>query len=309
MGTPIFAVPSLNALIDAGHKVVAAVTQPDKPHGRGKILKPSSVKIAARGFNIQVFEPAKLKDEGFVQKVKRLSPDFIVVVAYGKILPESILEIPPKGCINIHASVLPKYRGAAPVNWAIINGEKETGVTSMLMDKGMDTGGILLQETIGIGGDETAEDLLEKLSIAGAGLLVKTISLVADGRLNATPQDDRLATYAPVLKKDDGHIDWAKGAPEIRNFVRGIYPWPGAYTHLKGKLLKVYKGAVDGNIVRGASSDLPPGTVVEVREDSIAVQCGKGVFCITELQPEGGKRMSARDFLKGRKLMSGERLV
>ncbi|MBI5345290.1 MAG: methionyl-tRNA formyltransferase, partial [Deltaproteobacteria bacterium] len=212
MGTPLFAVPSLEALVRAGYNVRAVVTQPDKPAGRGRLTQPSPIKTAALAHNIKVLEPVKIRDEGFIGELKAIGPEFIVAVAYGKILPASVLDIPGKGCVNVHASLLPEYRGAAPVNWAIINGEKETGVSTMLMDRGMDTGPVLLEERVDIGADDTAEDLSKKLSAAGARLIVKTLSGLREGSITPRPQDGVKATYAPILKKEDGRIDWGKSA-------------------------------------------------------------------------------------------------
>ena len=219
---PLFAVPSLTALIEVGYDMAAAVTQPDKPRGRGLATLPCAVKELALRRGIRVLEPRDIRDEGFISELKGMAPDLIAVVAYGRILPESILGIPPRGCVNLHASILPRYRGAAPVNWAIINGDKETGVSTMLMDAGMDTGPVLLTERVAIHDDETAEDLAKRLSTAGAKLLAETIGLLAEGGIHAVAQDDKAASYAPMLKKD-GRIDWAK---RIRVKPRGSYPWP-----------------------------------------------------------------------------------
>lgn len=304
MGTPAFAVPSLKALIEAGHEILAAVTQPDKPKGRGLNPMPSPVKETALSHNIPVFEPGKVKDPEFIERLKGLKPEFIAVVAYGKILPEAILEIPPKGCINVHASLLPKYRGAAPINWAIINGDKETGVSTMYMDKGMDTGAVLLEERIPIEENDTAVDLAKKLSISGATLLTETIDLLAEDKLKPKPQEGDKATYAPILKKENGKIDWKKSAVEIRNLLRGLYPWPGIYTYWNGRLLKIHSGTVEDF----KPDNLPPGTVVKSGDGRIKVACGSGCFDIIELQPENKKKMAAADFLKGYRLSEGERL-
>jgi methionyl-tRNA formyltransferase len=304
MGTPAFAVPSLNELALAGHEVVAVVTRPDKPRGRGLATTMSEVKAAALSHDLPVLEPVKLKDEDFIKTLKGLAPDFIVVVAYGKILPESVLDIPKKGCVNLHASLLPKFRGAAPINWAIINGEKETGVSVMLMDRGMDTGPVLMKEKVGINDDDTAGTLSPRLSTLGAGLLCRAIALYAEDKIKPVPQDERLATYAPILKKEDGLVDWGKSAAEISNLVRGLYPWPGAYTRWQGKLLKIHgcrvKTVLDG--------DGHPGTVVDVSE-GICVRCGSGVVEVTEVQPENKKRMAAREFVSGYRIARGERFT
>ena len=297
MGTPEFSVPSLRALLSAGKNIVLVVTQPEKPKGRGQKLSAGCVKEFALKNNLIVSEPRSLKDEGWINELRSLSLDLIVVVAYGKILPEEVLGIPRFGCVNLHASLLPSYRGASPVNWAIINGDKETGVTAIVMDKGVDTGPILLSEKAGIKEDETAGELSRKLSEVGAALLVKAIELFLEGRIKPAPQDDRNATCAPLLKKEDGKIDWNLGAERIKNLVRGLSPWPGAYTFLRGKLLKIHSAEAQGD--SGDSVDLKPGTVFESEKGRIRVKCGSGVLEIKELQIEGKRRLSAREFLRG----------
>ncbi len=304
MGTPAFAAPSFEAIIEAGHEVVAVVTQPDKPVGRGLERRPSPVKQAARRRGIKTFTPTKI-EPGFVEGLKGLKPDCIVVVAYGKILHEEVLGIPLFGCINVHASLLPKYRGAAPVNRAIINGERETGACTMLLDKGMDTGPVFLCESTPIGDDETAASLYDRLSTLGATLLVKTLGLVAEGRIKPTAQDEKNATYAPMLKKSDGLIDWTKDALAIKNLIRGVCPWPGAFTRWNKKTVKVLSGAVAQGI--DAAPGTMPGTIVKASNGRIVVGCGKGAFEIKEIQPENKNRMNATDFLKGYKLKEGER--
>lgn len=304
MGTPEFAVTSLKALIEAGFDIVSVATQPERPRGRGLRVKPSPVKQEALEQGLDVTEPEKLRDRGFLRSLEVLAPDVIVVVAYGKILPKEVLEVPKLGCVNVHASTLPRYRGAAPINWAIIKGEKKTGVTTMLMDEGMDTGPVLLTEEVTIGGDETAGELSTRLAKVGAALLVKTIGLLEDKKIKPVAQDEASATYAPMLKKSDGRIDWARGAGEIGNLVRGLYPWPGVHTRWKGKLVKIHGGrSIKGTEADAAPSDgRRPGTVVETSAEGIRVKCGSGMFEITELQMEGKRRMSAGDFLKGYKL-------
>ncbi|MBI5642658.1 MAG: methionyl-tRNA formyltransferase, partial [Deltaproteobacteria bacterium] len=251
---------------------------------------------------IEVLEPVSIRDNACIEKLRGLNPDFMAVVAYGRILPPAILDLPTKGCVNLHASLLPKYRGAAPINWAIVNNEKVTGVTTMLMDKGMDTGPMLLKEEVGIGEDETAEELAKKLSNAGASLLAKTIDLLSEDKIKPAPQDETEASYAPMLKKEDGRIDWKKSAEEIKNLMRGLYPWPGAYTALNGQL-KIHSGRViDTN-----SHEAEPGTIVGVSREGIRVACGKGVFEITELQPENRKKLPAGDFIQGYRVGVGER--
>jgi methionyl-tRNA formyltransferase len=317
MGTPVFAVPSLRALIEAGHDVVAVVTQPDRFGGRGMGLRRSPVKEAALAHNIEVLQPERIRQEGFMERLRALAPDVIAVVAYGKILPEALLSIPPKGCINVHASILPKYRGAAPINHAIINGDPLTGVSTMRMDAGMDTGPVFLTEKVNIEYDDTAEDLAKKLSVAGAALLVKTMKLAAEGKVLPVEQDEAEASYAPSLSKEDGKIDWGRGAEEVRNLIRGLYPWPGAYTFWKGRSLKIHSGRVYGvlpgtvaeeGLLPEGAGELPAGTVVFTAPDSIGVKCGEGVFEITELQPENKRRLKAGDFLKGYRMTRGDKL-
>ncbi len=305
MGTPLFAVPSLKAIVDAGFEVRAVVTQADKPRGRGLAPLPSAVKEEALKYGIEVMEPLRASHPGFIDRLKTLTPDFIAVVAYGKILPQAILEIPKKGCVNLHASLLPKYRGAAPINWAIINGEKETGVTTMLMDKGMDTGPMLLKEKAPIGEDDTAEDLSKRLSDAGAPLLVRTLELVWLDKIKPENQNNSEATYAPILKKEDGRVDWAKKADEIKDFVRGLYPWPGAYTYWRDKLIKIHAGKADLSLNNGAQA----GAVIGVTKEDITVACGKGAFKITELQPENKRRLTAGEFIQGYRIKAGERFA
>ena len=300
MGTPEFAVPSLRALIEVGENVVAIVTQPDKPRGRGKKLTPPPVREAALKHNIPVFQPEKIKDEPFITAISNFSPDVIAVVAYGKILPKAILDIPPKGCINVHASILPKYRGAAPINWAIINGEKETGITTMLLDEGMDTGDMLLTEKVEIRDDDTASSLHDRLKYIGADLLIKTIKGIKSETIRPIPQDDSQATYAPMLKKEDGRIDWTMKAEEIKNLIRGFFPWPGAYTRWDGKQIKIFKAEVE------AGGKEEPGTVINISTEGIFVATGKGILLIKELQPESKNKMTASEFVKGYRIVTGQ---
>lgn len=303
MGTPLFAVPSLEALLRAGYNVKAAVTQPDKPAGRGKLTQPSPVKTVASKNNIRVLEPVKIRDEGFINDIRGLCPEFIAVVAYGKILPQALLDIPKRGCVNVHASLLPKYRGAAPINWAIINGDKTTGVSTMLMDKGMDTGPTLLEERVDIGAEETAGDLSIKLSIVGARLLVKTLELLSGGMITPRPQGEAEASYAPMLRKDDGLMDWGKGAEELGNLVRGLFPWPGAHTRWDGRLIKVHRAKA---LTNDDGAEALPGTVIDASGDAIRVKCLRGSLDILELQPESKRRMNASDFIKGYRIKRGD---
>ena len=248
MGTPEFAVPSLKALIESEDKVIAVVTQPDKPKGRGLEVVPPPTKVLAEKHGISVLQPQKIKTEEFFNELQKFNPDLICVVAYGKLLPKNILDMPPHGCINVHASLLPKYRGAAPINWAIIRGEKVTGITTMKMDVGMDTGDMLLKREVQIDDEDNGETLSEKLSHVGAELLIDTIRLLKKGELQPIPQDHSQATYTPMLEKEHGKIDWEKPAEEIRNLIRGTLPWPGAYTTLDGKLLKIYRAGVSDGV-------------------------------------------------------------
>ena len=301
MGTPEFAVPSLKALIDSQDNVVAVVTQPDRPKGRGRALTQSPVKELAEKQKIEVIQPPRAKEEGFIQRLKELNPDLIVVIAYGHILPKSILDIPSLGCINVHASLLPKYRGASPINWAIIEGEVETGVTTILMDEGMDTGDILLAEKTEIDKDDNYEKLQKKLSFLGAELLLETIESIKEETLKPVPQRDSDATYASLLKKEDGLINWNSEAERINNIIRGLNPWPGTFTSWSGKRLKI----LSGSCLNISAKDVP-GTVVRKDPNGIEVATAKGVFLITKLQPENKRAMEVRDFIKGYDIKEGE---
>jgi methionyl-tRNA formyltransferase len=301
MGTPEFACPTLQRLIDRGENVVAVVTQPDRPRGRGQQMQSPPVKELATRHGIPVMQPVKVRVPEAVEEIRSYRPDLIVVVAFGQILPKSLLDIPPHGCINVHASLLPRYRGAAPLNWAIINGETETGVTTMLMDVGLDTGDMLLKKTTPIEPDEDAQSLHDRLSLIGAETLAETINLLAEGRLVPEKQDDAMTCYAPMLKKDLGCIDWGNSPLTIRNLVRGVTPWPGAYTWLDGKLLKIFK-------VRAANGTGAPGTVLTAGRNGIEVACSGGSLLIDELQLEGKRRLPAAEFLAGCHLSPGMNL-
>lgn len=300
MGTPNAAVPILKSLIDDSDiNVKLVVCQPDKPKGRGNKLTPPPVKELAIEHNIEVFQPDKLKNnEEALKKLRSYNIDFLVVVAYGKILPKEVLEIPKKAPINVHFSLLPKYRGAAPVNWAIINGEKETGVTTMLMDEGLDTGDILLVERVVIE-RENAEELLSKLSDIGAKLILKTIKEF--DMIDPVKQDDSQSSYAPMMKKDDGLIDWNKDAEYIERLIRGFYPWPSAFTKLNNLIFKIFKSEV----VYEDYSNIKPGTIYEINRDNVIVKCGKNSLKLEEIQIEGKKRMDVKSFLSGYKLEKG----
>ena len=298
MGTPQFACPTLSTLIERGERVVAVVTQPDRPKGRGQQTLPPPVKLLAQQHHIPVLQPVKVRQPEAVEQIRALQPDLIVVVAFGQILPKALLEIPRFGCINVHASLLPRYRGAAPLNWCIINGESETGVTTMMMDVGLDTGDMLLKRTTPIDPDEDTSSLHDRMSIAGAELLAETLDRLVAGSLVPEKQDDALTCYASMLKKEDGLIDWGKDAQVVKNLVRGMTPWPGAYSHVDDKLLKVYR-------VRTAQGAGAPGEVLSAGRDGIEVACGTGSIVIYELQLEGKKRLAAAEFLAGCKLEPG----
>jgi len=301
MGTPDFACPTLTRLIERGEDVIAVVTQPDRPKGRGQKLLPPPVKVIAEAHGIPVLQPLKVRAPEVVAQIRELKPDLIVVVAFGQILPQSLLDIPRHGCINIHASLLPRYRGAAPLNWCLINGETETGITTMMMDAGLDTGDMLVKRSIPIGPDEDAQSLHDRLSLLGADTIDETLDRLLAGTLTREKQDDSLSCYAPMLKKEDGRIDWAREPQQIKNLVRGFTPWPGAYTSLESKTLKLYKVSV-------AEGSGTPGEVIATGKDGIIVACGSGSIRIEELQLEGRKRLSAAEFLAGYRLEPGSRL-
>ncbi|MDH4164511.1 MAG: methionyl-tRNA formyltransferase [Nitrospirota bacterium] len=300
MGTPQFAVPALQALRDAGHDIAAVVTRTDKPAGRGKVLTPPPVKTAAIGMGIPVHQPRRVREPECIGTLRSIAPEAIVVAAYGQILPREILTLPKLGCINIHASLLPAGRGAAPINWSIINGDKEAGITIMQMDEGMDTGAILLQGAIPIDPSDTGGSLTEKMSLLGAELIVKALPLIASGALKPLPQDHDRATLAPLLKKEDGQIDWSLPAIEIHNRVRGLSPWPGAYGFVEGRMIKILSSGI-------AEGTAEPGMLAEQDKDSLVVGTGKGLLRIVMLQPEGKKPMTAAEFLRGQRSIVGKR--
>lgn len=298
MGTPDFAVPSLLSLVKSEHKVLAVFTQPDKPKGRGYTLTPPPVKVCAAENNIPVYQPEKVKDGTAFEIIKELAPDVIVVVAYGKILPKNIIDYPKYGCINVHGSLLPKYRGAAPIQWAVLNGESETGVTTMLMNEGLDTGDILLKSVTKIGENETSGELFDRLMTMGADLLLETLDGLSKNKLTPIKQDDSLSTYASVLDKSLCQIDWNKSAVEVHNKVRGLSPWPVAVTMLNGKRVKIHKTEVsDGSGDAGEIISLNP----------LTVACKSGAVKIITLQLEGKKAMDSKSFLAGHKLNIGEK--
>ena len=304
MGTPDFAVASLSALLEAGHNICGVFTQPDKPKNRGMKLQASPVKEFALAHDIPMFQPLKMRDGEAMGYIQERKPELIVVAAYGRILPGDILDYPPCGCINVHSSLLPKYRGAAPINWAILNGDKTTGVTIMHMAPALDAGDIILQRETAIGPDETAPELFQRLAELGGGLLVEAVEQIAKGEATRTPQLEADATYAPMLGRELSPMDWSKDGQTLHDQVRGLLPWPCATAEFGGVRCKVFSTAVlDG------TTDLAPGTVAEAGKDGIVMACGGGTLLrVKELQPDGKKRMAAADFLRGRSLTAGERL-
>ena len=309
MGTPEFAVPSLQALLapefGSVGKVVGVVTQPDRPKGRGGHLTPPPIKLLAEHAGIPIVQPAKMKDPAFLDILAGWAPDLIAVTAFGRILPSVVLNLPPKGCINVHGSRLPKYRGAAPIQWAVINGETETGITTMVMDQGMDTGPILLQEKLAILPTETAGELAARLAPVGGRLLVETIAKLQRGGLTPLPQDDAKATMAPLLKKEDGALDWQHDASAIVNRIRGLTPWPGAYTFYGAERWQIWRAepAYTG------CTEAAPGSVLEVSKEGIRIAAGNGSVMIRELQPASGKRLIVNQYLAGHDVKVGSRLA
>ncbi|MDE6025150.1 MAG: methionyl-tRNA formyltransferase [Lachnospiraceae bacterium] len=301
MGTPEFAVSALEAIIEDGHDVVAVITQPDKAKGRSKALVPTPVKVVAMEHDIPVYQPERVRDEAMVNILKEMAPEVIVVAAYGQILPESILNIPAYGCINIHASLLPKYRGAAPIEWAIIDGEKVTGVTTMYMEKGLDTGDMIEKTEVEIEPCDTGKTLHDKLAQAGAQLILSTLKALYDGTATRTKQDDAESCYASMLSKELGNIDFTKSADEIERLIRGLFPWPCAYTNIMGKNVKLFEAQIAEQNV----SDCKPGEIIEVTKKSFKIACGKDALIIKRLQPEGKKEMDAASYLNGNKLVPG----
>ena len=305
MGTPDFAVPSLRALVKAGHTLCGAFTQPDKPKNRGMKLLPTPVKEFCLAHDIPVFQPAKLRDGTALAQIQTLAPELIVVAAYGRILPEEILDYPAKGCINVHSSLLPKYRGAAPINWAMLNGDRETGVTIMHMAAELDAGDIISQASTPIAPDETVESLHDRLAVLGAELLVKTVEQIRTGTARRTPQDAAQATYAPMLSRELSPMDWSKPARALHDQVRGLIPWPAAAAELGGVRCKIFSTAVCGDKTSAA-----PGTVVQAGKKGLKIACGgETVLEILELQPDGKKRMAASAFLQGRPIPEGSSLL
>lgn len=298
MGTPHFACPTLQMLIHRGENVIAVITQPDRPKGRGQQLQFPPVKELALRHTIPVMQPVKVRAPEVIDSIRELAPELIIVVAFGQILPKALLDIPRYGCINIHASLLPRYRGAAPLNWCIINGEKETGITTMLMDVGLDTGDMLLKRTTAITPEDDAASLHDRLSILGAATMAETLDLLLAGELRPEKQDDALSCYAPMLKKELGEIHWNSPTENIVNLVRGVTPWPGAYTRIDGKTVKIHK-------VHAGSGCGAPGELLKTGRDGIEAATQDGSVIIEELQLEGKKRLKAAEFLAGCKLEPG----
>lgn len=318
MGTPDFSVPALKALVEAGHQVIAVVTQPDKPKGRGKEVQMTPVKIQAMEYGIPVYQPAKVREASFVEVLKGLEADVYVVIAFGQILPKAVLELPKYGCINIHASLLPKYRGAAPIQWCVIDGEGETGITTMMMDVGLDTGDMLEKAVIPIEEKETGGSLHDKLSMAGGDLILSTLKKLEEGTLVRTPQTDEGTCYAKMLTKSLGDIDWNQDAVSIERLIRGLNPWPSAYTMWNGKTIKIWAADVIAGREAAeflsesgvpAETGTAPGTVVCSDKRGLVVCTGGGLLSIRELQMEGKKRMDTPAFLRGYPIPAGDVFV
>lgn len=303
MGTPDFSVPVLESLYQSEHEVALVVSQPDKPKGRGKELQPTPVKQKAQEHHIPVLQPIKVRDEKVVDELRKINPDCIVVVAFGQILPKEILELPKYGCINVHASLLPQYRGAAPIQWAVIDGLKETGITTMYMDVGLDTGDMIDKLVVPLREEETGGSLFDRLSEMGGPLLLETLKKLENGTAVRIKQDDSRSSYAKMLTRELGNIDFSKPAVEIERLIRGLTPWPSAYTFYRGKMLKIWKAQVLHRDENGCV-----GTIARVDKDAIYVQTGQGMLKVLELQLEGKKRMDTASFLRGIKVEIGEKL-
>ncbi|RDU24323.1 methionyl-tRNA formyltransferase [Anaerosacchariphilus polymeriproducens] len=301
MGTPDFSVGTLEALIQAGHEITMVVTQPDKPKGRGKTMHFCAVKEAALSYGLPIYQPKKIREKECIEYLKNIEADIIVVVAFGQILTKEILEMPLYGCINVHASLLPKYRGAAPIQWAVINGETETGVTTMKMDEGLDTGDMIMKTVVPVDKEETGGSLFKKLSIEGAKLCVKTLEALENKTAVYEKQNEEDFTYAKMIKKQMGRIQWTDSAVVIERLIRGLNPWPSAFTGLNGKTLKIWKA----NVIEKEGM---PGEVLEVTKESLIVGTGKGALAIEELQLEGKKRMGIDTFLRGVTIEKGTKL-
>ena len=303
MGTPDFAVPCLDMLVSEKYDILAVVTQPDRPRGRGQKHSPSPVKEASLANKLSVLQPEKIKAPEFQQKLIQLKPDFIIVVAFGQFLPQALLDLPKYGCINVHASLLPKYRGAAPIHWAIINGEKSTGITTMYMDRGMDTGDMILDSAIPIGPDDSTGDIHDTLKILGADVLKQTMELISYGKAPRIPQDHNSATYAPLLTRKIERIDWSTPSITIHNLIRGLNPWPGAYCHYKSKNMKIWRTRIITDRETGT-----PGRINAFTHQGIIVETGKGLVELLDIQPESKRKMSAIDYAHGYCLKIGDML-
>lgn len=311
MGTPDFSVGTLEALLEAGHEVVLAVTQPDKPKGRGKEMQFPPVKETALRHGIEVYQPRRIREKECIEKLASYQADIMVVIAFGQILPKEILEMTPYGCVNVHASLLPKYRGAAPIQWAVINGEKESGVTTMQMDEGLDTGDMIMKTEVPIAEDETGESLHDKLAQAGAALCVETLKALEEKTATFEKQGESPTAYAKMLTKELGNINWNEPAVRIERLIRGLNSWPSAYTHWNGKVMKLWRAKAEGYAAdpdTGAGSEdgpAQPGTVVSVGKDEFTVQTGDGVLHVYEVQIPGKKRMETGAFLRGYEVEPG----
>lgn len=303
MGTPDFAVPSLQTLLAGPHRVIAAVCQPDRQRGRGKLVHPPPVKVLAEAHGIPVLQPESIRKETFFKQMRDIAPDLLVVVAYGKILPQALLRLPPLGAVNVHGSLLPKYRGAAPIQWAVSNGETETGITVMQMDEGMDTGDILLAAPTPIGPRETAGELFERLALLGGSTLAEALGKLQEGRLPATPQDPALASAAPMLTKEQGHLDWSLPAQRLHCLIRGFDPWPSAYGFIAGKRHRFFKP--EGTAIQTPE---PPGTICRADNQGVLIATGTECLLLQEIQPEGKKRMPAATYLRGARIAPGTRI-
>ena len=309
MGTPDFALPSLQALYDAGHEIVGVFTQPDRPAGRGKKVTASPVKLLAERLQLPVFQPDRLKTPANVELLKELAPECIVVVAYGQILSKEILDIPRYGCINVHASLLPAYRGAAPIHWAVINGETKTGVTTMLMDEGLDTGDILLSAEYEISSTATTGEVHDALAVLGAQILLETLNGLKHGTITPRKQPQNF-TYAPLLKREHERLDWNWSAWVIHNRIRGLNPWPGAFTTYRGEQIKIWQSKIiENESVSDSANEFKPGQIIAFTSNGLEVMTGEGRLEISLLQPAGKKKMSAVDFINGRRVKIGDCFV
>ncbi|MFI5184678.1 MAG: methionyl-tRNA formyltransferase [Vicinamibacteria bacterium] len=303
LGSGAFAIPSLEATADAGHEVAALVTQPDREKGRGRALAPPPLKPVAEARGIPVLQPRRVRDEASVEMLRALAPEVQIVVAYGQILPRAVIDLAPRGTINVHASLLPLYRGAAPIQWAIVRGEAETGVTTMLIDEGLDTGPTLLSRSTSIDPSETAADLEPRLARLGAQVLLETLRGIEKGELNPVPQDASRATLAPIIRKEDGRVDWTMSATQISRRVRGFHPWPGTTTSSGGRALKIVAATLESD-----GEPAVAGTIVELRREGILVACGEGSrLLLTAVQPESRRPMAAAAFAAGTRLAPGAR--